>query len=411
MNQVVKINIIINKNPYFENSASGNRWLTLIEGLSNLGVEIQLLITNGYNSKDEYKRLRNEGQIKKIKYRYLISLFHSTIWLKRINNYILTPLIRPIVYQKILKIITHDLGSIVWTDSTLESFRLVVRLKKQFPEIKTFLELSEFLDIYKYNKGRLVHKIEGSKMQNFFEKKAFYAYDGLALMTKTLLNHYKNFPQPGPKLLHLPMTVDLDRFTQLLNTGIEFKKPYIVFVGVMNNAKEGVDILIKAFNKIKNEFTEVNLYLIGPWHYDTPGHISLIREYELQNRVFWKGECERERIPSILMNADLLVLPRPDSKQARGGFPTKLGEYLAAGVPICATRVGEIPDYLTDNESVFFAEPDSVESFANAMRNALSNPEKARQIGLNGRKIAEKYFNKDMQSKILLDFLKTLIKS
>ncbi len=57
----------------------------------------------------------------------------------------------------------------------------------------------------------------------------------------------------------------------------------------------------------------------------------------------------------------------PDSKQAQGGFPTKLGEYLATGNPVCATTVGEIPDYLVDGESVYFAVPGSVDSFADAM--------------------------------------------
>jgi glycosyltransferase involved in cell wall biosynthesis len=60
---------------------------------------------------------------------------------------------------------------------------------------------------------------------------------------------------------------------------------------------------------------------------------------------------------------------------------------------------------LVDNESVFFAEPGSVASFAAAMDRALSNPILAKNVGLNGRKVAEKEFNKDVQAKILYDFL------
>ena len=120
------------------------------------------------------------------------------------------------------------------------------------------------------------------------------------------------------------------------------------------------------------------------------------------------NEYPRDQIPNIICNADLLVLPRPDSKQAQGGFPTKLGEYLATGNPVCATRVGEIPDYLIDNESVFFAVPGSIESFAEAMDRALSIPDTAKWVGLNGRRVAEREFNKDIQARKLLDFLKEL---
>ena len=131
----------------------------------------------------------------------------------------------------------------------------------------------------------------------------------------------------------------------------------------------------------------------------------MIGHLGLEQRVFWVGEYHRDTIPAILKNANLLVLPRPDSKQAQGGFPTKLGEYLATGNPVCATTVGEIPDYLVDGESVYFAESGSVGSLANAMQRALGNPEEKKRIGANGRKVAETHFNKDIQAKMLYDFL------
>jgi glycosyltransferase involved in cell wall biosynthesis len=152
----------------------------------------------------------------------------------------------------------------------------------------------------------------------------------------------------------------------------------------------------------------LNLYLFGPYNYDTPGHLKQIEKLNLSEKIHYGGEINRNAIPSILLNAKLLVLPRPDSKQAQGGFPTKLGEYLASGKPVCATRVGEIPDYLIDNESVFFAEPGSVDSFADAISRSMNNPNQSIKVGLNGKKVAETYFNKDIQSKLLFDFLKQL---
>jgi glycosyltransferase involved in cell wall biosynthesis len=268
--------------------------------------------------------------------------------------------------------------------------------------------MSEFLDIHHNNKGNILQRWKGDAKQKLFENKTFFCLDGMALMTKTLLNHYQNFPQPQPKFLHLPMTVDLERFEQPKEPLKEFQSPYIAFVGVMNDAKDGVSILIKAFNFIKEKRPNHKVYLVGGWNYDTPIHQQLIKEFGLEERVFWMKEYPRDKIPNIICNADLLVLPRPDSKQAQGGFPTKLGEYLATGKPVCATRVGEIPNYLADNESVFFAEPGSVESFAETMDRAMSDPENAKRIGANGRKVAELEFNKDIQAKKLFEFLKEL---
>ena len=405
----IKIVIVIETNPFYQNTASANRWRTLIEGLAKQNVDIMLLITEGYNNIAEFKQLKFSGSIKNVKYRYLNYIFHNNIWLRRINNYLLLPLIYPYMQKRVQRILKNSNADIIWTSSSLQSFTLAVALRKQHVKAKLFLEMNEFLDISRYNKGRAIHKKQGTDRQYYFESKAFYSYDLMALMTKTLIKHYEKFPGPGPKLLHLPMTVDLERFKGNIEPLNDFKQPYIAFVGVMNDAKDGVNILIKAFAKIHKQFPYYKLYLIGGWNYDTPGHLKLIKEYNLEDKVFWKGEFSRDKIPRIIKNASLLVLPRPDSKQAQGGFPTKLGEYLATGNPICATTVGEIPDYLKDNESVFFAKPGSVDSFAEAMVRALSDPERAKKIGQNGKKIAERYFNKDIQAKKLYQFLKKSI--
>ena len=105
------------------------------------------------------------------------------------------------------------------------------------------------------------------------------------------------------------------------------------------------------------------------------------------------------------MNANVLALARPDSHQAQGGFPTKLGEYLATGKPVCVTSVGEISDYLKDNISAFIAEPGNVDSFIDALNRVLCNAKHAEYVGLNGKIVAEKEFSIDIQSKRLATFL------
>lgn len=403
----MKIAIIIEYNPFNQSSASANRWLTLIEGLVNLGFKINLVIYGGYSSSDELNKWNKKGLYNGISYHYVSTFLVQGYWQKRFDIYIGKNVRKAQLMSSIISSVEKD-TDIVWTDSSLFGFKLAYKWKKLNRSGKLFLEMSEFIDIYKNNKGNFLQRLVGRKREFFFENKAFYAYDGMALMTKTLLNHYQAFPKPQPQLLHLPMTVDLERFQSTKKCLEEFKSPYIAFVGVMNDAKEGVSILINAFNSIKNKFSDYKLYLVGAWNYDTPIHLQLIKDLGLESRVFWMKEYSRDLIPNIISNADLLVLPRPDSKQAQGGFPTKLGEYLASGNPVCATRVGEIPDYLSDNESVFFADPGSVESFTMAMEKALNNPENSERVGLNGKMVAEKYFNKDVQAKKLFKFFKEL---
>lgn len=399
--------IIIAVNPFHQSSASANRWLTLVEGVAALGAKVNLLIFGGYTSVEEKAKFGLNGFYKNINYEYILPILVQGYWKVRFHNYIGQALRNRKLLLEVIKRLKNEKG-IVWTDSSPLSFQFAMALKRRSPKAKLFVEMSEFLDIHQYNKGNFLQRWQGNAKQRLFEKKSFFAYDGIALMTQTLMKHYQNFPQPHPKFLHLPMTVDIDRFESQKPTLAEFKSPYIAFVGVMNDAKDGVSILIKAFKSLKDKFPNHKVYLIGGWNYDTPIHLQLIKDLDLENNVFWMKEYPREQIPNIICNADLLVLPRPDSKQAQGGFPTKLGEYLATGNPVCATRVGEIPDYLVDGESVFFAEPGSVDSFAEAMKKALSNGKLAKEVGNAGRQVAEQYFNKEIQAKILYQFLQDL---
>ena len=400
----MRVKILMNSNPFFASSASANRWLTLIEGLKELNTELVILIVGNYQSKTEQEQIEKSSHIKGIEFKYLTKKIVGGIWHRRYYRYIG----KHIQFLKTKKSIYKELSSfdgIVWAVNDISIWKSIVAIpNKSFTLIS---EMSEFLDIHHYNKGNELHRRAGDAKQAYFENTYINKLDGFVLMTKTLFAHYSAFHK-HPQLLHLPMTVDLDRFDKKIAVPNNFEQPYIAFVGVMNNAKDGVNILIEAFVKIHEQFPEHKVYLIGGWNYDTPHHQKLIKANGLQDKVFWKGEFPRDEIPAIIKNAVLLALPRPDSKQAQGGFPTKLGEYLATGVPVCATTVGEIPDYLTDNKSVFFAKPSSVDSFADAMGKALSNTQGAKIIGKKGRDVAEKSFNKDIQSKLLHNFLHQL---
>lgn len=392
-------------NPFSISSASANRFLSLIHGLKNLGVQVNILITGGYFSEEEKSKFQKKGSYNGINYHYLIAIKNTNIWFRRANTYLFKPLIQRIIIKRSKREIERFGSAIVWLTEEIEHQKAVNDLfgNKRF---FFFVEQNEYLDIHKTNTGNVFSRQIGDEIKELFERITFPQLDGMALMTRNLLNHYRSFPLPHPKFLHLPMTVDLDRFKLATVYRIfdNSKKPYIAYIGVMSNLKDGLSILIDAFDLISPVFQDIDLFLFGPWDYDVPIINNQIERKGLQQRIKYLGPINKDQIPSLLINAKLLVLPRPNSKQAEGGFPTKLGEYLASGNPVCATKVGEIPDYLKDEESAFLAEPGSVNSFANAMRRALENPEKARKIGLNGRKVAESVFSKDVQAKRLHDF-------
>ena len=393
----MKILLLRDFNPFIENGASANRFRGLIEGLRSIGYIVDVAVTNGILSSKE-KKESTQGVL------YLSKSNRYSYWKTRLNKYILGNL-----HQWVAKIRFNRINlseyDYIWLSNSSSVLNIFYSSKKT-ASCKTFIELNEFNDIHKMegHTGNFLQRVYGAKSEQSFTD-VIAKIDYFGCMTQTLLAHYKTMAKPNAQFMHLPMTVDLKRF-QSVNSTDRYSKPYIAYTGTFNNAKDGVDILIKSFAKIALKYPQHHLYLAGFWHYDVDKQKDLINKYNLNDRITYIGVLNKDEIPPFIGNAELLVLSRPDSHQAQGGFPTKLGEYLATGNPVCVTKVGEIPDYLEDNVSAFMATPGDVDSFANAMDRALSNPEKARKVGLAGREIAEKEFNSEIQAKRLADFLK-----
>ncbi len=398
----MKIVFIRPLNPFYESSASANRYEGLIKGLVELGVNIEIVVTDGYCSFNEFKNRNKIYFNNLLKVSYVYYTFNNNIWLRRLNVYVFSKFKNRIASNRLKKIVVSH-NDIIWLSYNtfiLDFFNNNFEIFKS----QSFIELNEFNDLHeghvKYE-NKLHQKMAMREDEVF--KQALKKVNLIAVMTETLLVHYQPMASNNARFLHLPMTVDLGRFYEKKQS-MQFQKPYIAYTGTFNNEKDGVDILIKAFIKISTKFSNLKLYLAGFYHYDIEMQKQLIAENKFDNTIIYLGALDKSEIPEFVQNAELLVMARPDSRQAQGGFPTKLGEYLATGNPVCVTSVGEIPYYLKDNISAFFAKPGDVDSFALAMENALTNFDNAKKVGLEGRKVAEQNFSISVQSSRLFGF-------
>jgi glycosyltransferase involved in cell wall biosynthesis len=210
------------------------------------------------------------------------------------------------------------------------------------------------------------------------------------------------------------MTVDYERFINN-NSKIEETSRYIAFCGYLGwNAeginKDGVPTLIESFKIVSEKIKDVKLYIIGFTLFQSEFNVlkKLVSDLDLNDKVVFTGQINNKLIPKYLCGASLLVLSRPKSLQAQGGFPTKLGEYLVTGNPVVVTKVGEIEDYLTDGYDSYLAEADSVDSFSEKMIDALNNIEQSRMIGLKGKENALKNFNYLTQAESVIRFIESM---
>ena len=84
-------------------------------------------------------------------------------------------------------------------------------------------------------------------------------------------------------------------------------------------AKDNVDNIIRAFKRVCDDFSDVDLYLYGtPNDKDKSIVEGVIAELGLGNRVFIKGRIDYNLVPQTLANAEILVTSQPVTKRAAG---------------------------------------------------------------------------------------------
>ncbi len=205
----------------------------------------------------------------------------------------------------------------------------------------------------------------------------------------------------------IPITVDLMRFNTIeepLDKGI-FK----IFYGGSFGKKDGLEYLIDAFDRVSESFDNLQLIFTGKGSETDSARLDkLINSSKFKDKIIHKGFLASDQYYATLNECDIFCMTRVNSSFANAGFPFKLGEFLASGKAVIATRIGDIPNYLTNNVNALLIKPESVDDLANALLTLLNDPSKIYQIGAQGKKIVAEHFDSAVVSKKLLQILKTL---
>ncbi len=144
--------------------------------------------------------------------------------------------------------------------------------------------------------------------------------------------------------------------------------PIAVFTGSLR-PWHGVEVAIKALSFVSNS---VHLVIAGDG--DIKAELQKLAEaLGLAERITWLGHVAHHHIPALLAAADVALAPYP----ALDDFafsPLKLYEYLAIGLPIVASDIGQISNLLAGVRSAELVEPGNVAALAAAITRVISDP-------------------------------------
>lgn len=150
----------------------------------------------------------------------------------------------------------------------------------------------------------------------------------------------------------------------------------IGFVGTLK-PWHGVEVLIDAVATLGDRAT---LTLVG----DGPeGPALLARAAERGVRVASTGALRPADVPAALAGLDVGVAPYP----AGAGYfsPLKVYEYLAAGLAVVASNVGQLPAIVDEGRSGLLVEPGSADGLAGALTRLADDRALTARLGRAGR--------------------------
>ena len=159
----------------------------------------------------------------------------------------------------------------------------------------------------------------------------------------------------------------------------------VVLVGNMHSDVKGHPWLIAAAPTVVREFPEVRFVFAGDGE-SRPTFAVQVAQLGLEGKFKFLGR--RSDIPEILASCDLAVLP-----SRAEGLPNAVLEYMAAGLPTIASRVGGTAELVQDGVTGLLVPAEDANALAGALLQFLRNPERARQIANNGQRFAVENFS------------------
>lgn len=231
---------------------------------------------------------------------------------------------------------------------------------------------------------------------------ALMSTDKLTAISNFLLNRALKNGYKGESFL-VPNGVDVDIFGKQIGEdeksemklllGKKEGDVFLVTTGRLTH-KNATDDIISALPKLPSY---VNLVVIGKGDEG----VRLQKQAEklgVSERVKFLGFISHEDIPRYFSACDIFI--RPSRSE---GFGNSFIEAMAAGIPVIATPVGGIVDFLSDKETGVFCAVDNPQSIAKEVSFIMGDRVLRDKIVINAKKIVFERYDWNRVSKKMLD--------
>ncbi len=167
--------------------------------------------------------------------------------------------------------------------------------------------------------------------------------------------------------------------------------------------KKGLPVTLRAFASFLRRYPKATLTIAG----EGPllGQLQdLARELKIDNRVSFTGFISQEQLRELYYASHIFLHPSetgPDGNQE--GIPNSMLEAMASGLPVFATQHGGIPEAIENGVSGVLVPEHNHEELADALLNAVPDPEFLSRIARAGVDAVAQKFDQRIQTRHLED--------
>jgi glycosyltransferase involved in cell wall biosynthesis len=167
---------------------------------------------------------------------------------------------------------------------------------------------------------------------------------------------------PGLPICVVPNTYSLAACSSTSVAGV----PAILYAGRIEPAK-GVSDLLRAFARVHQAMPSCRLIVAGEG--DVQSALDLARNLGIESAVTFPGWLTGQDLSAAFQSATVFCLPSYCE-----ALPTSLLQAMGTGLPVVATAVGGVPEYIEPERTGILVEPGDVDDLAAQLTRLLSDP-------------------------------------
>lgn len=203
-------------------------------------------------------------------------------------------------------------------------------------------------------------------------ERVFGAATALIAVSNEVASYIEQYKSARGKVHVIPNGVNPNRFPASIKPSLPAQSGFFT-VGFMGTLKpwHGLSTLAEAFAIFNSRYAKTRLLIVG----DGPEHDNLLKdltERQLLELTHFTGAVPPDEIPGLLASMDVAVCPYP--RQDFYFSPLKVYEYMAAGLPVIASRVGQLEKIIKNEVTGLVIPPDDTGALVQALSHLISNP-------------------------------------